>query len=772
MFKGIWIKLLIMALLINQSWAVYITLRYPSYGVLVEQNAQNQWVITDFEARAIGEELHLKAGDIITKVNGEEPEHHPQLRTYHTLDKADTLTVILADSGATTQLSMRNVAKPDWLPLAAEIFSMAIAFWLYRNADKSDSYRRLSLVFLSIGMLFLNLPASIRGDTMCKIIISGFMMMVPIVFFRFLTVFLKEKSGIELPGRWIRPFYVLAPCVCTAQFLFFFDTPLAHWLYSKVIVIVLLIAVSGILATLGFLLSVYRKHRKTKSYVTIIVKTVFISLLCSFAPVITLSFLPKILFAAKGVNSFYMSCFVFIFPLSFVYLLASRRLYDMDMLIRRWMFTSVIALVPSLLFTLMIKLLFPQEATVKKLVIVELLLLAGISLILYSLENVTTKLEPALFPRKYRLQNALKRISSDLGTISSFREMKDIILVDIVQTLGVAGGAIVFRYQDSMEIIAIGTMRHGEVEQLVKDEDWDNPTYICMEVSRQEEYTSYLVMTQKKSTTMLGLEEVQWLNLIVTYLAVSLENIQLIRKLDHKVQMLSSLIPEEEEAENLVWFRKLMFELQEKERIRIATDLHDTTMQDLFFLKARLRSLVEKYVYTKEDHAGLTSLMDYIDIINMNLRQSCFELHPHLLKEIGLEGTLNKLVATERTLSSFQIQLDISDRSLIEQQDLDMKRHLFRLVQELLNNAKKHAQPSCLRISLYVHQEMLVFEYTDDGIGFEPNHKVDTTGLSGIGLQQMKSRILSLGGQYELKSGAGKGMKFYAFFPIREERHA
>src|SRR5690606_27144315 len=134
----------------------------------------------------------------------------------------------------------------------------------------------------------------------------------------------------------------------------------------------------------------------------------------------------------------------------------------------------------------------------------------------------------------------------------------------------------------------------------------------------------------------------------------------------------------------------ITFELQERERLRIATDIHDTTMQDLFFLKRRLTTLLGKYDWTPEDKEQIKSLIDYVEIINTNLRQNCFELHPFLLQEVGLVRTIRKVIEQEEPVCSFEIDFQVRNVELIESQSLDTRRHLFRMVQEFLNNAKKH----------------------------------------------------------------------------------
>ncbi|WP_209976053.1 sensor histidine kinase [Paenibacillus eucommiae] len=466
-----------------------------------------------------------------------------------------------------------------------------------------------------------------------------------------------------------------------------------------------------------------------------------------------------------------MGWFVFFLPLTFAYLIITKRLYDIDVVLRRILLAAVISILPSGLFVGIIRVVLPHEATAERLLVIFILFVGIFTFILYSFEYFTTKLEPVMFPRKYQLQSGLGNISKRLGSITSFRGLKEIILVDLVNTLQVFGGAIALKYKhnDSIEVISHGDINVEEVELLITSGDLEHEEYSCFEINEQEEYTSYLIMTQKKTMTLLGTEERNWLSLIITYLAVSLENVHLIRKLTMKLQQLASNMPNEQVATDFVWFRKLMFELQEKERVRIATELHDTTMQDLFFFKERLHSLLEKYMFSSADQAKMINMIEYIDVINSNLRQSCFELHPYLLKEVGLIQTIEKLFDFEMAVSPFELELDAKNAYQIEQWDLDRKLHIFRMIQELINNAKKHSRASRVKVTLICARQMMVLSYEDDGRGFDSNHTaVREIGSSGIGIEQMKSRVLSLNGLFELSTSKGNGMKLAVTLPMKE----
>lgn len=219
--------------------------------------------------------------------------------------------------------------------------------------------------------------------------------------------------------------------------------------------------------------------------------------------------------------------------------------------------------------------------------------------------------------------------------------------------------------------------------------------------------------------------------------------------------------------QEIQWFRKVMFELQEEERERIAADLHDTTMQDLFFLKKRFITLMEKYAMNEQDEEQLNSMIQFIEMINVGLRQSCFELHPYLLKEVGLVETLKIFLEKEAVMSPFELIFIAESASAIERRDLPTKRHLFRVVQELLNNAKKHSQASRVTFRIAENHQHFYLIYEDDGIGFvSKDDRVFGIGTSGLGMEQIRSRILYVGGKIEMSSQIGKGTAFTITIPV------
>jgi two-component system sensor histidine kinase ComP len=768
------LKLLFSIFIAIQFWFIYVMFSYPVFGVYLDKSPDHEWVISNLDPRNMASELGLKVGDKILKINGQDTVRYASVIKWRTFDQAHT--ILVSREGREFTVSTEGIPRTsvsDILSLSGEILCFFIAFLLYRRVSDSKSAKYLSFVFISIGATFMSLVASIRGDSLGKIMIGNLVMLIPIIFLQFLFVFLKEKGNIELHSKFLKYLYAVVTVSFAIQLICFTPTAATYFVNSHATILIILFFIFGIGLNLFYLSRLYMQHRKERTYFSLIIKTIWVSLVISFSPIICFSFIPQIIVGQQWADPFFMGCFVLFFPVSFAYLIASKRLYDIDTILRRILFTTIISVIPCLAVTAVIREFFPQDSTAVRLIIVFMILIAIMSTVLYSLEYFTIKLEPIMFPKKNQLQAALKKIAKNLGSVTSFREFKEIILVDLVSTLQVYGGAIAFKYKESVEIIGHGDIELAAVEQMVSSGHWNHEEFSFFEINRHEEYTSYLIMTQKKTRTLLGLEERQWLNLIITYLAVSLENVHLIRKLTMKLQQLASQIPDEQAASEFNWFRKLMFELQEKERVRIATDLHDTTMQDLFFLKERLHAVLEKYAFSKEDVAQMVSIIEYIDVINSNLRQSCFELHPYLLKEIGLVPTIERLVDFEMAVSPFGIEFTSSQVSIIELWELDTKKHIFRMVQELINNAKKHSYASVIKIKLGTVSQSIQLDYEDDGVGFEPDSVIaNEIGSSGVGIEQMKTRVLSLNGRYELVANKGEGMKFKATFPLKEDKTA
>lgn len=193
---------------------------------------------------------------------------------------------------------------------------------------------------------------------------------------------------------------------------------------------------------------------------------------------------------------------------------------------------------------------------------------------------------------------------------------------------------------------------------------------------------------------------------------------------------------------------------QEAEQTRIAKDLHD----DLGALLSTVKQRVIHYENQGEMSSEISG--DMKGMLNTGLesvRRIVNDLLPPVLRDFGLKAALENLFDGIARSAPFQLHFD-SDWSG-ERLDREIELPVYRIVQELMNNALKHARAKNIWVHLLVTNEILILEYRDDGVGFEPK-----TQQRNLGFKNFENRTQALNGTFEYKSRPGEGLQ--AFFEI------
>jgi signal transduction histidine kinase/ligand-binding sensor domain-containing protein len=195
-----------------------------------------------------------------------------------------------------------------------------------------------------------------------------------------------------------------------------------------------------------------------------------------------------------------------------------------------------------------------------------------------------------------------------------------------------------------------------------------------------------------------------------------------------------------------------------EERQRLARELHDSVAQSLYgvtlYAEAAERLLFAGQADQATDH--LREMQSTAQDALGEMRLLVFELRPPILEKEGL------VVALQERLEAVENRIGLQTEFFAEGEiDLSPKveQGLYRIAQEALNNALKHARAERITVSLHQDQHSVVLEIADDGIGFDP-----VAGLadSGLGLDGMYERADQLGGQLTIESGSGEGTKVRA----------
>ncbi|RDI74328.1 GAF domain [Gaiella occulta] len=199
---------------------------------------------------------------------------------------------------------------------------------------------------------------------------------------------------------------------------------------------------------------------------------------------------------------------------------------------------------------------------------------------------------------------------------------------------------------------------------------------------------------------------------------------------------------------------------QEVERRRLARELHDETGQALTSILLGL-AVVERAESLGDARAAAADLRELVVSTLQDVRRLAVELRPSALDDFGLVPALRRLGQTVREGSRLDVQVEA--RLGDERLEPELETAVYRIVQEALTNAVKHADAHHVSVVLTRKNEMVSVVIEDDGRGFEPA----APRGGGLGLLGMRERVELLDGTLSVESAPGAGTTLLLGLPIR-----
>jgi len=208
-----------------------------------------------------------------------------------------------------------------------------------------------------------------------------------------------------------------------------------------------------------------------------------------------------------------------------------------------------------------------------------------------------------------------------------------------------------------------------------------------------------------------------------------------------------------------------LFQGQEKERRRIARELHDESGQSLTAVKLALERL-EQNVSSQEKgfKEEIGEIIRMVQRTSSEIRHLSYHLHPTLLIDLGLEPALDLYFKEIKNHTSHNIEFSMVgfDHRL----DVDMETVFYRFSQEALTNTLKHSGADNFRLAIIKSYPKIIFRAEDDGIGFDT--QIIGTNKRNLGLLGMRERTTLLGGTFKLRSKPGEGTRIRIEIPFAE----
>ena len=192
-------------------------------------------------------------------------------------------------------------------------------------------------------------------------------------------------------------------------------------------------------------------------------------------------------------------------------------------------------------------------------------------------------------------------------------------------------------------------------------------------------------------------------------------------------------------------------EIQEQTLKTISEEIHDNVGQVLSLVKLNLNTVVN--INDEQAQLKIESTKNLVSKAINDLRELSRSLHGERIGEIGLQEAIENELKIIQNTGQFKTELNITGQVYTQNPQKEMV--LFRIVQEALHNAVKHANATNLKVLMNYSAANFTLTINDDGAGFLADQLL--TSQTGIGLKSMRNRAALIGGEFSLQSSKNNG---------------
>ncbi len=281
-----------------------------------------------------------------------------------------------------------------------------------------------------------------------------------------------------------------------------------------------------------------------------------------------------------------------------------------------------------------------------------------------------------------------------------------------------------------------------------------NDLQVKYEASRKENTIQILSKENKLQTAQRQKENILYLSLIALLSIGGWGMYSFVRR--RQIQQFNLTLMEEQQKR-----AKAVLKAEEKERERIAAELHDSIGQQMSALKMNMESLYNALPVEHEEKRQYQNMVHLIDDTIREVRGLSHNMLPPVLKNKGLQVAVQDFIDTVKRNSNIKITTDM--HGLESERDAMIDFVMFRVLQEAVQNILKHSNATQMILQLVQHEDELCLMVEDDGIGFaEPAGE----NGQGMGLKNIRSRVQYLNGNLEIDSTPGKGTTLTVEIPL------
>ncbi|WP_372429429.1 sensor histidine kinase [Lysinibacillus fusiformis] len=728
----------------------------PYIEIGVEEK-DGKWLVSQLYYKDWAKGQNISIGDTILNVDDGPIAELNQLKYKSKILSANDLTIMKPD-GKIINIHIKHLDIPQQffyvliVPACYYLLTLFVAFYLYFKQRNTRLTDLLILFILTVSLAYVSSGVSGRLDGIGIIVNRTTMLLCLVILLHFLRNYFSFMKTKWMFTNNILFFYLMPSigfilaCIGTVF-------PASNDILSNVVLFLFLIL---LIIILSILLISYFKYSSPQ------LKILLGSIMIPFLPFLFLYVLPKILFHTYILSSEISSLFLLLIPFSFIFTQLAERLFDIEYHITRLRYYVIFSLLFTLWFTVGLYFIAGQYLRITVMSGVSFFTFSSLVILFYVKEKVDYRKRKILFSTKgdyiHQLYTAVDKIGKTIKIdellekfayeVSVHLELEDVFVLtynyDTNEFLTNSGERILI-HPDTMDDI-----RLGEIRKIDK---------IYLAFLHQDAHYKRALVLGHNNTIHLKDEELLWLELLLLYVNNFIENTKLVEELLEELKHMKQA-----DDGQLPWLNKLLWLRFEEEKYQLAQELHDTNLQEQLHIAREVDVLVNAKDTTDIQEKLAKIHKQMVDSLH-ELRTYCENLKPPLLDTLGLNAALEKLIRKVQERANFVLIYSI-DRLYLEDERMNLM--IYRLFQEVLNNALKHSYATAVEIHLKEMIDGFEIIYSDDGVGC---HVEEIIVAESMGIRGMQERVKAFNGHFYIDSQLNQGMSIRIAVKEGSETH-
>ncbi|MFJ8511662.1 histidine kinase [Lysinibacillus xylanilyticus] len=666
----------------------------------------------------------LNVGDIILSIDDNNINNYPFIKFDHSIRAASSIMVQKVD-GSITNIKINHLDIPQQfflqfvIPAFYFLLTLFLAIYLYFFKKKTSSLNILIIFTLAVSLAYISSSSSGRLDNF-GLIVNGCSLLLCIVLLIHFLKFFFDLHQIPFIFKQIRWLYIF-PFLSTLLSFIAINYPSFLSIRSFIILFSFILL---LIMSLVILLFSYLKYKLPH------LKILFINIIIPFLPFLLLYVLPKVLFDNYILSAEVSALFLLLIPFNFIFIQLTEQLFDLEYFISRLRYYISISLIASILIIFSFNILNGFNFDVIVLLNMYISLVFSLTILLYIKEKIDYHQRRFLFSTKGNYIHKLYKTIYKFGKSITVEELLDKFIQEVSLKFKTEDVYVVtYDYQKEHFTSSNGQnsiLDNNDILDLINKleiRDIKKRDNLFFAFIHQDLSFKRILVFSHKKPSQIKKEDLLWLELVLFYINNFIDNTKMVKELLEELKKIK-------DETQLPLLNKLLWLQFEEEKSQIAQELHDTNLQEQLHL-AREIDLLSNSEYTDETSLQLKNIhKQMISTIN-DLRSYCEDLKPPLLNTIGLNAALRQLIIKVKERADFEILYSF-DRLYLEDERLNLI--IYRISQELLNNALKHSQATLVEINLKENTDGFQIFYYDNGVGFNLKDvlQTDSMGIRGI----------------------------------------